>query len=90
MHLKNIYNSTKAKMVIVIIVLLLIGFGIYHIQALNKAHSTLENYAVFRGCISLSNQTATSADCVLPSNKTERLVKINNKWYLEGDGPGVF
>jgi hypothetical protein len=83
----------KYKIIFLIICLLaicIIAFGAYQVITLKKAHGTLANYATFRGCSKLNNQTATSADCVLNSGQIIKLVQINNKWYLEGDGPGIW
>ncbi len=70
--------------------LLAIVFGVYQYFALRKAHSTFENYYAFRGCTALLEKNDTYAVCKLPSGNTIKLVKINDAWYLDGDGPGVW
>lgn len=83
--------SRKTLITIVgIIAIVGISAGLYWNSYLEKAHSTFENYAAFRGCTSTPNRTATSSDCLLKSGDTIKLVEINNKWYLEGDGPGIW
>lgn len=85
--MQTIKRSPLVKIIIILILIVAI-FCIYQFLMLQKAHSSLENYAAFRGCIGLTNQTATSTDCSLQSGQKIKLVKINDKWYLEGDGPG--
>ncbi len=66
------------------------AFAVYQIHNLNLAHRSFDNYYKFRGCVQLIEKTDTYGICKLSSGKTIKLVKINNKWYLDGDGPGVF
>jgi hypothetical protein len=60
------------------------------VYATNLAHTTFERYYEYRGCTELLDRTDTYGDCKLADGKTIRLVLINDKWYLEGDGPGVW
>ncbi len=78
------------RTVIGIIGIMAVFGGLYWISYLAKVHNSFENYAAFRGCVSTAKMTATSSNCVLKSGDTLILVKINSKWYLEGDGPGVW
>ena len=73
-----------------VFIVVVVSLAIFYVHELNRAHSTFENYAAFRGCTATSNKTDTSADCLLASGKSIKLVLINDKWYLEGDGPGVW
>ena len=57
---------------------------------LQKAHSTFDNYYAFRGCTELISTTTTSGVCKTGSGDTITIVLINGKWYLQGDGPGVW
>ena len=66
------------------------GFFINQYFVLQKAHSSFENYYAFRGCSELVEKTDTYGTCRLPSGDIIKLVLINGKWYLEGDGPGVW
>jgi len=52
-----------------------------------KAHSSLENYSAFRGCVQRLETTDTYATCKLASGTIIKMVKVNNKWYLDGDLP---
>ncbi len=76
----------------VIGVLLIAGaaFGAYQVYATNLAHTTFERYYAFRGCTQLVDKTDTAADCKLANGQTIKLVLINGKWYLDGDGPGIW
>ena len=76
----------------VIIAIVLAGgaFFLYENRKLNVAHSTFENYYAFRGCQSLVDRTDTYGDCKLADGSTIKIVLINGKWYLNGDGPGVW
>ena len=92
-YLRDMKLDTKQRKVVQILIALLvlgIAFCAYYLLMLDKAHSTLQNYADFRGCVSLNKVTATSAECTLNTGQTIQLVQINNKWYLDGDGPGVW
>lgn len=84
------FKNKTAIGVIIVLAVIAISAGLYWNSYLEKAHSTFENYAAFRGCTSTSNKTATSSDCVLKSGGSIKLVEIHNKWYLEGDGPGIW
>lgn len=55
-----------------------------------EAHTTFEKYYAFRGCTQLIDRTATYGDCTLAGGASIRIVLINGKWYLQGDGPGVW
>lgn len=80
------------KIFVGIIITMLIGgaFFLYWNNKLNIAHSTFENYYAFRGCQTLIDRTDTYGDCRLADGTTIKLVLINGKWYLDGDGPGVW
>jgi hypothetical protein len=62
-------------------------FGVYQVRKVEIAHSTFQNYYAFRGCVQLLDMTTVSADCMLASGKTIKLVEVRNKWYLNGDLP---
>lgn len=74
------------------IILVVIGgaFLAYQAYRTNLAHTTFERYYAFRGCTELIDRTATYADCKLANGQTIRMVLLNDRWYLEGDGPGVW
>jgi len=85
--------SRKKKIIIAIIVLAVMAaasFAIDQFFVLQKAHSTFDNYYAFRGCTELISTTTTSGVCRTSSGDTITIVEINGKWYLQGDGPGVW
>jgi hypothetical protein len=57
---------------------------------LQKAHSTFHNYYTFRGCTQLISTTTTSGVCKTASGEAITIVEINGRWFLQGDGPGVW
>jgi hypothetical protein len=75
-----------------IVVLVLIGgaFLGYQVYQTHLAHTTFERYYAFRGCVQLIDKTDTYGDCKLANGSTIKIVLINGKWYLDGDGPGVW
>ena len=81
----------KTPRKILIIISVIIGiffiFGIYQYFYLQKAHSTFENYYKFRGCVQLLNKTDKYGICKTKSGKIIKIVKFQNKWYLDGDLP---
>jgi hypothetical protein len=81
---------TKIRLVIIIVFVAVIAAAIFVIHErllLRKAHSTFENYYAFRGCSQLISRTADSGTCRLNSGQVIKIVKFNNKWYLDGDLP---
>lgn len=71
-------------------VILMVSFGVYWLVYLKIAHSTFENYYAFRGCVQLLDKTEDYGTCKVASGQVIKIVKINNKWYLDGDGPGLW
>ena len=68
----------------------LIIFAIYQVLYLRKAHSTFENYYVFRGCQQLVEKTDSYGICKINSGETIKIVKFDNRWFLDGDLPCGF
>ena len=86
-------KRTYIAMRIVGVFLIILAGGVlvlYQYQQLTVAHSTFENYYAFRGCQTLVDRTDTYGDCKLADGSTIKIVLINGKWYLDGDGPGVW
>lgn len=86
-------KSRNKKIVWAVIVVLIVAAGAFAIDqyfVLQKAHSTFDNYYAFRGCTQLLSKTDTSGICTTSSGQTITIVEINGKWYLQGDGPGVW
>ena len=75
---------------VLIVVILVIITSSYQFFNLKKAHSSFENYYIFRGCVQLLAKTDTYGICKTSSDQTIKIVKIDNKWYLDGDGPGMW
>jgi hypothetical protein len=80
-------SKTKIILIASLVLLVLIVIGVYWIIYLNIAHSTFENYYNFRGCVQLINKTEDYGYCKVQSGETIKIVKYQNKWYLEGDLP---
>ncbi|MDE1925075.1 MAG: hypothetical protein KGH79_02760 [Patescibacteria group bacterium] len=78
----------KAFWVIIACLVLAGGvFAFYQWNYLRVAHSTFENYYAFRGCQTLVDRTDTYGDCKLADGSTIKIVRYNDKWYLDGDLP---
>ena len=54
---------------------------------LRKAHGAFEDYFTFRGCVELLDRTDTSGTCKTSTGEILKIVKYQNKWYLDGDLP---
>jgi hypothetical protein len=86
-------ESRNPRIILVIVVLLLViaaALALDQYFVLQKVHSTFDNYYAFRGCTQLISRTDTSGVCTTVSGQTITIVEINGKWYLQGDGPGVW
>ena len=84
-------NTKKRLWGTVLAVLLACGILFaYKVYTTNLAHTTFDRYYAFRGCVQLVDKTDTYGDCLLAGGEEIRMVFINGKWYLEGDGPGVW
>lgn len=74
----------------IFIVIIIFIFVIPKISLLRKAHSSFYNYYQFRGCVQLLEKTDTYGICKVSSGQTIKLINVGGKWYLDGDGPGIF
>jgi hypothetical protein len=54
---------------------------------LQHAHSTFENYYLFRGCVQLLEKTDNYGICRIVGGQVIKIVKFHDKWYLDGDLP---
>jgi len=70
-----------------LIIVVIIFFGVYQVISLQKAHSTFENYYNFRGCVKLISRTSDYGICQTSSGQTIKLVRFENRWFLDGDLP---
>lgn len=84
-------RQTKILVLVILLVFIMLSlFGVYWINKLQIAHSTFENYYSFRGCSELINKTDDYGFCRINSGEIIKIVRFNNKWYLEGDLPSGF
>jgi len=86
----RILRETLFIIVFVVIFIAVAGvivFSVSQFYALQKAHSTFDNYYAFRGCVKLIDKTDTYGDCQLNSGEIIKLVEFRGKWYLNGDLP---
>lgn len=84
-------NTKKILWAVVVLLLLVIGgLALDQFVVLQKAHSTFDNYYAFRGCTQLISSTTTSGVCKTASGQTITIVEIGGRWFLQGDGPGVW
>ena len=86
-HYNSRMNKRNLLIMGIIIVLLAVVSGAYYVSYLRKAHSTFQNYYDFRGCTELVSRAETSGICKTRSRQTIKIVKYNNRWYLDGDLP---
>lgn len=85
--------SRNKKIILAVVGVIIIVFVVLAIDqfvVLQKAHSTFDNYYAFRRCVQLLSRTDTSGVCKTVSGEAITIVEINGKWYLQGDGPGVW
>ncbi len=62
-------------------------FGVYQVAALQRAHSTFDNYYAFRGCVQLLQRTPDYGVCRTNAGQTIKIVEFRSKWYLDNDLP---
>jgi hypothetical protein len=72
---------------VILIIILFLTFAISWILYLKKAHSTFDNYYAFRGCVKLVKKTTDYGICRIQSGATIKIVKYQDKWFLDGDLP---
>ena len=73
--------------VIGVVVLVFGALVANQVALVTKAHSSLENYSAFRGCVQRLETTESYATCKLASGAIIKMVNVNGKWYLDGDLP---
>jgi len=86
----KLLSSEKKLLGVFAVISTIVVFGIYQIWFLRKAHSTFENYYAFRGCINLLEKTPDYGVCKTKSGETIKIVKFDNRWFLDGDLPCGF
>lgn len=78
------------NLVVIIVLIIPVALGYVAINQfikVRKAHSTFENYYAFRGCMQLIKRTDTYGLCKIGDGETIKIVKFNEKWYLQNDLP---
>ncbi len=85
-YMNYIKNHHWAKFAIAAVVILF-AMALWWVIALQKAHSSFANYATFRGCSQITSQSDTSGTCTLSNGQGIKIVKLNSRWYLDGDLP---
>jgi hypothetical protein len=85
-YMQYIKNHFWLQILIAAVVILGALFT-WQVLYLQKAHSTFDNYAAFRGCEQITSETATSGTCALSSGQSITIVKFDNRWFLQGDLP---
>lgn len=71
----------------ILVIALAVFFVLQQYLTVKKAHSTFENYYAFRGCTQLLSKTSDYGICKIDSGQAIKIVKYQNKWYLDGDLP---
>ena len=75
---------------IISLAIVMIILGAYQTIMLAKAHSTFDNYYTFRGCVKLLDRTDDYGVCQTAAGETVKIVKFDNRWFLDGDLPCGF
>ena len=70
-----------------VVCVILAAIILNQIMTVRQAHTSFQNYYMFRGCQQLLSKTDNDATCRLASGKVIKIVKYQNKWYLDGDLP---
>jgi protein-S-isoprenylcysteine O-methyltransferase Ste14 len=84
------FRKRKTIFLLLIAILIVIIFGINQIFYLREAHGTFENYYAFRGCTKLLKKTQDYGICKTSFGQTIKIVKFDNRWFLDGDLPCGF
>jgi hypothetical protein len=82
--------SKKTKVIdsiLLLVAIIILASIVNWIFILQRAHRTFQNYYNFRGCAKLIKKTNDYGTCQLSSGQVIKLVKYQNKWYLDGDLP---
>ena len=85
-----IQKQGNKLLIFILLTIIVFTLGMIWLFILRKAHSSFQNYYVFRGCVKLLEKNNDYGLCKIHSGKIIKIVKIQDKWYLEGDGPGVW
>lgn len=80
-------NKKTAFIAIGIIALIIIALCVRYVLFLRDAHSSFDKYYAFRGCQQLIEKTDTYGLCKVASGETIKIVKYQERWFLDGDLP---
>lgn len=80
----------KLTFIVILALAAIFFFAVSQILYLQKVHSTFENYYAFRGCTRLLQKTNDFGICKTSSGETIKIVKYQNRWFLDGDLPCGF
>ena len=84
----------KKTVLFLILTIVLVDAAVFgaanYFAYLRKAHSTFDNYYAFRGCTQLLEKTVAYGTCKTSLGKVIKIVKYDNRWYLDGDLPARF
>ena len=80
-------HRRKLLVLFAILFLALFVAAFWWVRYLQVAHSSFENYYEFRGCVSLVERTDDYGICKLASGETLKIVKYQDRWFLNGDLP---
>lgn len=83
----KLLKDKKAVTITFLVIVLVFVFMLNQWLYLRKAHSTFENYAIFRGCVQLLERTQNYGICKINNGQTIKIIKYNDRWYLDGDLP---
>ena len=83
----RILKNPLVILVVCGVIVIVFAFIIHEGKIVDTAHSTFENYYAFRGCAQLLNKTDDYGICKTDSGQIIKIVKYQNKWYLDGDLP---
>ncbi len=84
----NFLPQHKTALFLGFLVMLVLGIlAVNQWMILNNAHATFDNYYAFRGCTKLLTKTDSYGTCKTGAGETIKIVKFNDKWYLDNDLP---
>lgn len=90
MRLRSFIATKKRRALLGAGAIAAVAFGVLlvsQVAYVERAHQTFQNYYAFRGCQELLTKTANDATCRLSTGQVIKIVRYQNKWYLDGDLP---
>jgi hypothetical protein len=83
----QLVKKSRPLQFLVVAVVVMAATAGFQVFTLRTAHSSLGNYAAFRGCESIIRTAPASASCSGQNGKTITLVEFRDRWYLKDDLP---